>query len=239
MIIWVHQNSSSNSSISYTTDQNIWKVWGGDCNRVPDNDHDLHKHTEPERSNSRIFSQPWKNGGREQEDCNAQHTHCKHSCTAHAAHMTHHLYAYNGCNNLLQKNYQTIWPSNAVRGVNIMPWQMQKGQEGNIGLQFWNRREWTIPAEGHPQAGWQAHHENNESNSEDILKKTAESTTDLHRTKLSTTNSHTNPKNMDHIETDAFAHDRFRQDKNWYSSHLVAMRDEVHLQQIRDTLLVI
>jgi hypothetical protein len=85
--------------------------------------------------------------------------------------MTHHLYAYNGCNNLLQKNYQTIWPSNAVRGVNIMPWQMQKGQEGNIGLQFWNRREWTIPAEGHPQAGWQAHHENNESNSEDILKK--------------------------------------------------------------------
>lgn len=99
---WVHQKSSSNSSISYTTDQNIWKVWGGDCNRVPANDHDLHKHKESERSNSRIFSQPWKNGGREQ-DCNAQHTHCKHSSTAHAAHMTHHLYAYNECNNLLQK----------------------------------------------------------------------------------------------------------------------------------------
>jgi hypothetical protein len=44
--------------------------------------------------------------------------------------------------------------------------------------------------------------------------KTAESTTDLHRTKLSTTNSHTNPINMDRVETDAFAHDHFRQDKN-------------------------
>jgi hypothetical protein len=69
--------------------------------------------------------------------------------------------------------------------------------------------------------------------------KTAERTTDLHRSKLSTTNSHTNPKNMDHVGTDAIAHNYFRQDKNWYSSHLVAMRDEVHLQQIRDTLLVI
>jgi len=120
-----------------------------------------------------------------------------------------------------------------------MPWQMQKGQEGNIGKQFCNRREWNIPVEGHPRAGWQAHHENHGSNSEDRFLKTAESRTDLHRTKLSTTNSHKNPKNMDHVETDAFAHDHFRQDKNWYSSHLVAMRDEVHLQKIRDTLLVI